>query len=159
MQQGEAQIHINAAPEEVYALVADVTRMGEWSPECYRCEWIEGATGPTVGARFRGTSKSRFLRWSRTVVVTAAAPGQEFAFSTLLDFFNKDSTNWRYCFESENGGTAVTESYEVTKMPTLFVRVISALAGRPHDMVPHMNQTLARLKAVAEGTASPPSGA
>jgi uncharacterized protein YndB with AHSA1/START domain len=153
MQQGETRIHIDAAPEEVYAMVADVTRMGEWSPECYRCQWIEGATGPAVGARFRGYSKSRFLRWSRTVVVTAADPGREFAFTTLTDFINADSTNWRYRFEPENGGTAVTESYEVTKTPRLIIRVISAIAGRPHEMVPHMNQTLARLKAVAEGMA------
>ena len=30
--QGEAQIWIDASPEEVYALVSDITRMGEYSP-------------------------------------------------------------------------------------------------------------------------------
>ena len=39
---GQVQIHIEAQPEKVYALVSDVARMGEWSPECYRCEWMDG---------------------------------------------------------------------------------------------------------------------
>ncbi len=150
MDRGAAQIHINASPEEVYAMVADVKRMGEWSPECYRCGWLDGATGPAVGARFRGYSKSNWLRWSRLVEVRAAEPSKEFAFTTLKDIFNKDSTNWRYTFEPSDGGTLVTESYEVTQRPSLPIRVISTLARRPHDMRPHMESTLARIKAAAE---------
>ncbi len=37
-----AEIDIDA-PERVYALLADVTRMGEWSPECVRCQWMKVA--------------------------------------------------------------------------------------------------------------------
>ncbi len=46
-------IDIAAPPEKVYALVSDITRMGEWSPECRSCRWADEATGPTVGARFK----------------------------------------------------------------------------------------------------------
>jgi hypothetical protein len=60
---GEARIEIDAAPLTVYELVSEITRMGEWSPECYRCEWLDGATTDAI--------------------VTAADPGQEFAFTTL----------------------------------------------------------------------------
>ena len=49
----EVSIEIAASPEAVYALVSDITRMGEWSPECRECTWANGATGPAVGARFR----------------------------------------------------------------------------------------------------------
>ena len=69
-----------AAPAEaVYALVSDVTRMGEWSPECYRCTWLDGGTGPRQGARFKGWNKQPLgplpLKWATTstVVVTSVA--------------------------------------------------------------------------------------
>ena len=53
----EVTIDVSAPPERVYGLISDITRMGEWSPECRRCEWIDGATGPAVGARFRGHNR------------------------------------------------------------------------------------------------------
>jgi uncharacterized protein YndB with AHSA1/START domain len=31
---GHAGIDIAAPPERVFGLITDVTRMGEWSPEC-----------------------------------------------------------------------------------------------------------------------------
>jgi hypothetical protein len=51
---GEAHIRIEAAPLTVYELISDITRMGDWSPECYRCDWLDGATTAVEGARFRG---------------------------------------------------------------------------------------------------------
>jgi hypothetical protein len=58
---GDARVHIDAKPAELYDLVTDVTRMGEWSPECVRCVWLDGATGPAVGARFRGSNRRASL--------------------------------------------------------------------------------------------------
>ena len=60
---GEARIEIEAAPLAVYELVSDVSRMGEWSPECYQCEWLDGATTAEVGARFRGHNRLGKVRW------------------------------------------------------------------------------------------------
>ena len=59
---GEARIEIEAAPLTVYELVSDITRMGEWSPECYRCEWLDGATTAAPGARFRGHNRLGKIR-------------------------------------------------------------------------------------------------
>ncbi len=47
---------IDASPEQVYAAISDVTRMGEWSEECYACEWHEGFDGPVVGATLTVTT-------------------------------------------------------------------------------------------------------
>ena len=75
-----AQVQVDASPEAVYDLVADVTRMGEWSPECVGCDWIDDANGPVPGARFRGRNRHRLARWStKSRVVTANRPG-EFTF-------------------------------------------------------------------------------
>ena len=73
--QGEVRAHIEADPLTVYALVTDVTRMGEWSPETQKAAWVDGATGPAVGAKFKGTNKRGFMRWSTTPRVDVAISG------------------------------------------------------------------------------------
>jgi hypothetical protein len=45
---GEARLRIDAAPERVYDLVSDITRMGEWSPENLCGHWLDRADGPAV---------------------------------------------------------------------------------------------------------------
>src|SRR6476620_11117099 len=66
-------VEMTAPPEHVYTLVSDITRMGEWSPECIKCAWTKGATGPEVGARFKARNKGgRGPAWFNTPVVTAS---------------------------------------------------------------------------------------
>ena len=62
----EVSTDIDAAPLRVYQLISDVTRMGTWSPETTSCRWIRGATGPAVGAQFRGTNSRGPVRWVTT---------------------------------------------------------------------------------------------
>lgn len=97
-QHGHESIDIAAAPAQVYDLRSrgtDITRMGEWSPECYRCEWLDGATEATPGARFRGYNRIRGYRWQRTVIVDVADRGREFAFTTVDDRTGRHETRWR----------------------------------------------------------------
>ena len=42
-------VHVDAPAEDVYRLVADLTRMGEWSPGCTRVVWRGGAGSAAVG--------------------------------------------------------------------------------------------------------------
>ncbi|MSX96135.1 MAG: SRPBCC family protein, partial [Actinobacteria bacterium] len=53
----EVTVHMNATPQQVWALVSDVTQIGRYSPETFEGEWLDGATGPAVGVRFRGHVK------------------------------------------------------------------------------------------------------
>jgi ligand-binding SRPBCC domain-containing protein len=146
---GEVSIRIDAPPEAAWAVVADVTRVGELSEECRRARWIGGASGPVVGARFRGHNRVGRMRWSRRCEVVASEPGREFAWQTLPRWF--DSSIWRYRFEPEGTGTRVTESYEIVKMPPRFL-VAWALRRMPHhaDRRPDMRRTLESLRAAAE---------
>jgi uncharacterized protein YndB with AHSA1/START domain len=146
----EVTVHVDAPPERVYALVSDVTRMGEWSPECVRCEWQRGATGPTVGARFRGWNRNGIARWSTVAEVVAAEPGHEFAFTTKQG--SRDGTRWRYVLEPVDGGTDVTESYESVYVP-FYVRLAERLvlrSDREAQLAQGMRATLERLKHAAE---------
>jgi len=48
----EIETYIAAPPIWVWELVTDLQQMGYWSPEYQGGEWLDGATGPVVGARF-----------------------------------------------------------------------------------------------------------
>lgn len=149
---GEVEVHVDAPVDAVYTLVSDVTRTGEWSPECRRCRWLDGAEGAAVGARFRGWNRWRFNRWSRVCEVIAADPGREFAFRTVPGRGGKnDSTIWRYRLETDGDGTRLSQSYEVVDPPK---RMMQKLIPRfmPHhlDMRPHMQESLEQIKAIAE---------
>ncbi|MCH9037559.1 MAG: SRPBCC family protein [Chloroflexi bacterium] len=150
--EGSAQVHIKAPPERVYELVSDVTRMGEWSPECYRCRWLGGAGGPVAGARFKGYNRRGWLRWWTTCTVTKAESGQAFAFETHSLPFKGVQTRWRYQMEPSEGGTLLTESFQVLWHFRIVIRL--AFGGsrrRQAQMEEGVRRTLAHIKAIAEG--------
>jgi hypothetical protein len=100
---------IAAPADTVWDLVADLPRMGEWSPENQGGKWINGATGPALGAVFRGTNKNGVRRWSTTVTVVECGPGKVFEFALTSGPFAV--ANWRYEIEDTGAGCRVTESW------------------------------------------------
>ncbi|MHA6783471.1 SRPBCC family protein [Pseudonocardia saturnea] len=160
---GKASVHVEATPDRLYRLVADVTRIGEYSPECRKARWLDGSDRAAPGARFRGDNvATTLLRWSRTCEVLVADTGREFTFRTLPTWRYRDSTVWSYRLRPSGTGTDVTESYEVVLVPP---RPVMAAIRRllPHhlDMRPHLVRTLEALKRSAEagvrGSPAPPS--
>ena len=144
--QGEAHVHIQAPPHRVYDLLTDVTRMGEWSPECYKCEWADGATGAVVGARFKGYNKRGRIKWTTKPKVLVAEPGREFSFGSMMG--PGDGTRWTYRLEpAADGGTELTESFQAPTALKMFFR------KRDVEMTQGMEETLARLKQAAESSA------
>ncbi len=143
---------IAAEPRQVYDLVSDITQMGRWSPENQGGEWLNGATGPQVGATFRGHNKRGRAKWSTTCEVTAAEPGQVFAF--VVGTTRKPSARWTYELRANGAGTDVVESCELTKplgfFSRLLTRVTTGVRDREADLTEGMQQTLARLKQAAE---------
>jgi uncharacterized protein YndB with AHSA1/START domain len=155
---GQARVRVSAPPEKLYDLITDVRRMGEWSPETVRCEWLGAATGPAVGARFKGSNKNKFMRWTTKPEVVVAEPGREFAFVVPAVFGSKDLTKWTYRFEeATDGGTDLTESFEIMNDLPWYInfgdRHILGIEDRKADLEANMAKTLGRIKAVAEGSA------
>jgi uncharacterized protein YndB with AHSA1/START domain len=149
--EGRATIQIQAPPEKVYALITDVTRMGEWSPECVKAEWVGDAKGPAVGARFKGHNKLNWLiRWSTTPTVKVADPGREFTFETGKP--GKEQTRWTYRFAPMDGGTEVTESFEALTYSG-FQKLTAKPEKRAAKLTGDIQQTLERVKSAAEGAA------
>jgi hypothetical protein len=150
---GEASIEILGSPEDVYDVVADVTRMGERSPECYRCEWLDGTTTAVVGARFRGYNRLGPLKWATTCTVTRAVRGREFAF-TVMSRHGREETRWRYVLEQVGDRTRVTECYQFLWCPVL-ARIAEIPFPRDRQLRRGLRQTLARIKRTVETVPAP----
>ena len=146
-------VHMDAPPERIWALVSDVTKIGRYSPETFEAEWTDGATGPAVGARFRGHVKRNGIGptyWTQCEV-TECEPGRAFAFGVGTPGKPPLSV-WGYRLApSASGGTDVTESFELR--PLWWLRLYWALLGwaRGKTNREGMRATLERIKAEVEG--------
>lgn len=145
---GSATIVIDRPPAEVWAAIADVTRMGDWSPECIAGRWAGGADGPAVGARFEGDNVAKVAgrvlkRWTTTSEVTACETG------AVFEFVAEGYTTWRYEFVAEGNGTRVTETFSYE--PKGFQGFMyDTVLRRGSAMTKGMQATLARAKAAIE---------
>jgi hypothetical protein len=148
MSKGSASVHIDRTPIEVWAAVSDITRMGEWSPECVAGRWVAPATGAAVGARFEGDNEARVAgrtvkKWTTTSEVTACEPG------VVFEFVAEGYTSWRYDFVEEEDGTTVVESFSYE--PKGFQGFLyDSVLRRPSAMTKGMQRTLDRVKAALE---------
>jgi hypothetical protein len=144
---------VGATPEVVWALVSDVTRMAEFSPENVGCEWIGPRHEPVVGARFRGTNRNGKRQWKTTCKVVLSEPARAFVFEVRGGGLRV--ARWEYRFDStEDGGCRVAETW-IDQRGRL-VTWIGGYASGIHERKDHnrsgMVTTLDRLAAAAEGT-------
>jgi hypothetical protein len=143
-------VTIAAPAQQIWDLVADVRNTGKFSPEVMEAEWLDGATGPALGAKFRGHVKRNEIGpvyWT-TCRVTACEPGREFGFAVLLG--ERPVNNWHYRFAPVDGGTDVTESFRMSE--GLFTTMFGLFGGqlRRRRNIRDMRKTLERIKAVVE---------
>ncbi|MGZ4584507.1 MAG: SRPBCC family protein [Mycobacterium sp.] len=147
---GSVTVHMAAPAMQIWELVADVRNIGRFSPETFEAEWVGGATGPAVGARFRGHVRRNEIGpvyWT-TCRVTDCEPGREFGFDVLAG--DRALNHWHYRLTPSGDGTDVTESFRLADAAAL--RVYAALLGplRRRRNVRDMRKTLERIKAVVE---------
>jgi hypothetical protein len=145
---GAASIDISASAILVYDIASDVTRIGDRSTECDGAVWLDGASRPAVGARFRGHNHLGPLRWSTVCEVTSAMPGEEFAF-TVVDGKGREQTRWRYLIEQRGDRTRLTETYEFLWCP-LVARLAELPIPRDRQLMRGVQQTIAAVKRAAE---------
>lgn len=90
------EVVVDTDVEDVWRVVSDVTRIGEWSRECHSAEWVDGASGPVPGARFRGRNRAGRARWTRTAELTVVDTPNEIAWRTVPTRAFPESTEWRF---------------------------------------------------------------
>jgi hypothetical protein len=145
-------VHMQAGPERIWPLISDINRQKEFTAETFDMEWVDGASGPALGARFRGHVKRNGrgpVYWS-VCTIDACEPNREFAFTVGIG--GRPVNRWRYQLEPKDGGTDVTESFELRDRPS--IRLYWALLGwaRRRTNVENMRTTLERMKAAVEGS-------
>ena len=145
-------VEIAAPAEAVWALVSDLTRMPEWSPETTRVEWTKGSTGPSVGATFKGSNRMGLRRWSTSCEIVVADPPRELAWD-VTTVAGLKIARWRYLVEPiDELSCRLTESTEDQRNAA--AKLLGNLATGVKDRGEHnaagMRRTLERIKAAAE---------
>jgi ribosome-associated toxin RatA of RatAB toxin-antitoxin module len=146
-------VTIDAAPEAVYALVADVTRTGEFSPVCKSAQWLDNDH-----TRFTGDNVLPDMQWTTTCRVDVAEPGKEFTFTNLGMDGARELVRWSYTLAAAGKSTTLGEHWEVlpgygdfwaSVAPDSNVEdYLDSVVERTHS---GMAETLAKIKAAAEG--------
>ena len=150
----EVSREIAAPPEAVFAAITDLTRMGEWSPECVRAEWSEGFSGPEAGAMFIGHNQNGDKTWTIESEIVELVDNERFFFDCKSGI-RPDFTfaKWGYSIEPTEVGCTVTEYWQDLRPESSLER--SAQISGVSDRVTHnragMEATLERLAAALEG--------
>jgi ribosome-associated toxin RatA of RatAB toxin-antitoxin module len=141
---------IAASPDDLWARVANVEGMSELSPENTACTWRRGATGPAVGARFKGENQNGKKKWSTDATVTDVEPGRVFAFEVKAGPFK--IARWEYRFEPVDNGCRVTEVWTDQRgwVGKTLGKPVSGVEDRASHNRSTMEATLERLATLAE---------
>ena len=135
--QGSATVHMAAPADQIWGLITDVHSIGRYSPEVFEAEWLDGVTGPTLGARFRGHVKRNEIGpvyWT-VCRVTACEPGREFGFEVLVG--DRAVNNWHYRLARSGGGTEQVQRNVIGERVLNFPREYAADRGVPFNQVRH----------------------
>jgi Polyketide cyclase / dehydrase and lipid transport len=145
-------VEVAADPLKVWEMVTDLPRMGEFSPENIGGEWLDGATGPAVGAQFRGFNRNGSRLWWTKVTVVACEPGRLFTFDVRSKIGIRVS-RWGYEVTPTDTGCRLAEHWY--RVGNWFVRRIlgprvTGRADRPGYNAESIEHTLAAVKARVE---------
>jgi hypothetical protein len=150
-------IRIRRSPSDVYAILSDVTRMGELSPVCTSCTWDDASQPGTEGAWFTGHNAVGDFKWDTRCKVVTAIPGRNFTFINYGPPGKEELVRWEYALQDTDAGTTVTESWQVLPAYPGFVtadnpdaNVSKRLDGMAEMARTGIRETLANLKRVAE---------
>jgi uncharacterized protein YndB with AHSA1/START domain len=140
-----ASTEMRASPDQIYAVVSDVTRIPQWSPETVRVEWL----GP---GRFRAWNRRRLGRWRTTARVAEADPGRRFSF--VVQAMGGDWTRWTYLIEPVDGATRLTETCQMcVPLPlgaVIFERFFLFVWDRRTDLRDNIQLSVDRIRGIVE---------
>ncbi|MFI1866008.1 SRPBCC family protein [Streptomyces jumonjinensis] len=159
-------IVIQAPPAAIYEQVSNPALMGRWSPENLGATVRDGARDAYVGMQFDGHNRRGALRWTTRCTVTAAIPGQRFAFRVHAigrrrPVLRGRIATWEYRFDSIDGGTRVTETWRDDRRawPDALTNAFDRLATRGQTFAEYqrgnIRRTLRNLKEAVESASTP----
>lgn len=146
----EVTREIAASPEAVFAVITDIDRLAELSPENFANDWHEGFSSAEVGAVWTGQNRNGDKEWSTQSKVTELVPNESFMFDCLSRDFV--FAKWGYRIEETDAGCRVTEGFQDLRPEAAMERskTISGVEDRIAHNKTGMAQTLERLAGVVE---------
>jgi uncharacterized protein YndB with AHSA1/START domain len=153
----QARTWIDAPPERVWPLASDIGLMPGMSSELQSAEWLDGATGAALGARFVGRSRHEALgEWAAISQVVEFEPGRVFGWA--VGDPGHPAAIWRFRLEPLDGGTELSEwvqlgparsglSVAIDQMPDKEQKIVFV---RMREFERNITVTLAHIKKLAE---------
>jgi len=144
-------VEIAAPAATVWAICTDLTRFGEWSPENRGGRWLDGAAGPSLGARFEGVQEHPARgRWETVCEVTAFEPLRRFEWR--LGDAGHPGAVWSFDLAPAAAGTTLTESVRMGPGPSGITDAIAALPDKEERIIERrLAEYRAGMTAVLEG--------
>jgi hypothetical protein len=141
-------IDIESTPAMVFAVISDLPAMDRLSPENIGGEWLDGATGPRVGAKFKGENSRAGDKWSTIAKVKTFDPPTSFTFDA--SWHRIPIARWDYHVAVAPGGCRVTETWTDRRNALLRKQGDSDGFVRAEFTKDSIRQTLERLKELCE---------
>ena len=150
-------ITIHRSPSEVYAIVTDVTRVGDLSPVCRSATWDDPDQAGSAGAWFTGHNAIGDYTWDTRCKVVVSDPDREFTYVNFGPDGDRELVRWGFALQGTDDGTEVVESWQVLPAYPDFVRagdptmdVKARIDGMAEMAREGIAATLANLKRIAE---------
>jgi hypothetical protein len=149
----QVAVVVDARPADVWPVVSDIARMGEWSPECRKVV-IWSRRGLRVGSWFTGFNRRRWVVWPTSSKVVVHEAERSIAWQTW-----ESGARWIYELEPVGEQTRLVERRELPAGMTWIARVFAgtALGGiesHNDELRDGMLTTLQRIKAEAEAASA-----
>ncbi len=152
--ENRVQITVDADIDEVWSVVRDVTRVGEWSHECVGAEWLAGADAPKPGERFRGRNRAGVFRWGRVCEIVSADP-YELVWITVPTPLYPDSSEWRISLAKVGAEARISQQFRVLRSPKVLAVLYALVIPAHRDRTAALAEDLKRLGAVATRSRTP----
>lgn len=147
----QESVTVNASAQDLYDIVSDIARTGEWSPVCTSCWWDDEASAGTKGAWFTGRNVLPERTWDTRSLVVVADPGREFAWVVGGTY-----VRWGYTLTPVDSGTVLTEMWELLPEGIAMFEekhgdeAAARIADRTQQALDGIPKTLAAIKRIAE---------
>lgn len=152
-----AQLDIAAQPQTVWRLVTDINLAAQYSTEFKGAQWLDGATEPALGAKFRGHNMHPAIgEWSTDSEVTSLREPEHYEWSVLGE--DLPGAIWSFILEPHENGTRLTQQMQIgpgrngltaaiERWPDKEERIIEKRLAEHQE---NMTRTLTGIKALAE---------
>jgi hypothetical protein len=158
------ELAVPCSVPHAWALISDVQRIGEFSPECVAAWWVPGYPMAAVGGRFEGRNRvcdgDDAEDWIRICEVVVFDPPREFAWTVGDRFDGTPATRWAFRLGPHPLGCMIRQQFRhypdglsglrlfAQAHPT---RAAQLIAMRQRDLSHAMMTTLQRMSVVLTG--------